>query len=88
MSIERCSRAFRFFIAIDIIGFRHLLHQKTMAVAIRHFMLAERAGDIILVEMKKKRLERHRIELQHERRNTNERKNPRRKRSIHVKQIF
>jgi len=88
MSVERRSRPFRFFVAIDIIGLRHLLHEEAIAVAMRHLMLAEHAGDIVLVEMKKKRLERHRVELQDERRNPNERENSGMKQSIHEEYIF
>ena len=83
MSVERRSRSFRLFITSDIIGLRHLLHEEALAVAIRHFMLAECAGDIVLVEMKEERLERHGIELQHERRNPDEREDSCMKRSIH-----
>ncbi len=47
-------------------------------------MLAEGAGDMLLVEMKKECLEWHGIELQQERRNPNEREDLRMKRSMHL----
>ena len=60
--------AFRSFIGLVSIGFRKLLHQEAMAVAMRHFMFALSAGDVLLIDVEEQKRERHSIQLHRNRR--------------------
>lgn len=69
MSVELVAGANCFFIICG--GLRHLLHKKTLTIAMWRFMLAERAGNVFLVQLEQKRLEGNSIHLQHNRCNSN-----------------
>lgn len=82
MPVELGAGPFRFFIAIDIVGLRHLLHEEAMAVAMWHFMLAERTGNLALIEPEEQIVERNSVHLYEQSRDANHREYLRMKRCV------
>jgi hypothetical protein len=57
------TRGTRCFFIARRVRFCHLLHQKTMAIAMGHFMLAERTGYVILIDTEEQIVEWDSVDL-------------------------
>jgi hypothetical protein len=74
----------RAFGIIRIRGFRKLLHQIAIAIAVRHFVLAQRPRDLSLIETKEQKIQRDSIKLHRNCSNTHPCEKFYMKRRVHV----
>ncbi len=84
MSADLKRKSLGAFLGIRIRLFRKLLHQIAVPVAMRHFVLAQRPRDLILIETKEQKIQRDSTKLHDERSYAEPSKKLNMKRSAHV----